>query len=100
VAWDDDAAVGIAGTYVERDGKRWLISMWTDSSVRRHGVGRALVDAVVAFARDAGSSELLLEVTHGNEAALALYRSCGFEETRLGAPHADGESTQELRLVL
>src|SRR6266576_3186540 len=46
------------------------------------------------------SRELLLEVTDGNDAAFALYRSCGFEETGRGEPHSDGERTRELRLRL
>jgi len=50
LAWDGDAVVGIAGTYVEDHGKRWLISMWTDPAARRRRVGRTLADTVVAFA--------------------------------------------------
>jgi len=99
LAWDGDAPVGIAGTYAE-DGDRWLISMWTDPATRGRGVGRALVDAVVEFARAAGSAELLLEVTHGNERAHALYRSCGFEDGEEGEPHPDGMRTHGMRLAL
>jgi ribosomal protein S18 acetylase RimI-like enzyme len=100
LAWDGDDAVGIVGTYVEDDGNRWLISMWTDPERRGEGVGRALVETVAAFARAAGSSELLLEVTLGNDSALALYRACGFEETGSGRPHSDGEPTRDMRLAL
>jgi ribosomal protein S18 acetylase RimI-like enzyme len=100
LAWDGHDAVGIVGTYVEEDGNRWLISMWTDPGRRGRGVGRALVETVVAFARAAGSRELLLEVTHDNDGAFALYRSCGFEVTGRGDPHSGGEPTRELRLAL
>lgn len=99
LAWDGDASVGIAGTYVDAD-TRWLISMWTAPEARGRGVGRALVDAVVTFARDAGSDELRLEVTEGNDAAAALYRSCGFVANGIGDPHADGTATHLMRLVL
>jgi ribosomal protein S18 acetylase RimI-like enzyme len=100
LAWEGGAPVGIAGTYLEEDGDRWLISMWTDPALRGRGVGRALVNEVVAFARAAGSTELLLEVTHGNDAARALYRACGFEDGSPGLPHPDGEPTHGMRLVL
>jgi GNAT superfamily N-acetyltransferase len=100
LAWDGDEVVGIAGTYVEPDGNRWLISMWTDPAQRGRGVGRGLVEAVVAFARAAGSTELLLEVTSGNDAAHALYRACGFEDDGPGLPHPDGEPTRGMRLAL
>jgi ribosomal protein S18 acetylase RimI-like enzyme len=100
LAWDGHDPVGIVGTYVEDDGNRWLISMWTDPARRRQGVGRTLVETVVAFARKTGSREVVLEVTVGNDSAFALYRACGFEETGSGRPHSDGESTRNMRLVL
>ena len=46
---------------------------------RRAGVGRALVDAVVADARAAGAARVSLQTEVSNDRALALYRSAGFE---------------------
>lgn len=46
---------------------------------RRRGVGRALVDAAVADARAAGAARISLQTEVGNDQALALYRSAGFE---------------------
>jgi GNAT superfamily N-acetyltransferase len=99
LAWVDDEPVGIAGTFVD-DGTRWLISMWTTPALRGRGVGRALVDAVVAFARGAGTTEVLLEVTDGNEGARALYRGCGFVDAGPGEGHDDGTATWLMRLAL
>jgi GNAT superfamily N-acetyltransferase len=79
LAWDDDAPVAIAGTYVEDDGVRWLISMWVDPAARGRGLGAELVEAVAVFARESGSRELSLEVTDGNDPARRLYERCGFE---------------------
>jgi GNAT superfamily N-acetyltransferase len=97
LAWDGATPIGIVGTFVE-DNRRWLISMWTDPAARGRGVGRALVAAIVSFARGAGSGELFLEVTEGNDAARSLYLSCGFEADGAQEPHDPSTRTMRLRL--
>lgn len=46
---------------------------------RRGGLGRALMGALIAEARDRGVREVLLEVRADNQGARALYESLGFE---------------------
>jgi RimJ/RimL family protein N-acetyltransferase len=46
---------------------------------RRRGVGRALLQAAEDWARGAGIRKLELHVFPYNEAAIALYESCGYE---------------------
>ena len=46
----------------------------------RLGIGRALVNACVKCAKDAGYKQLELDVVADNEAALSLYKSSGFVE--------------------
>jgi ribosomal protein S18 acetylase RimI-like enzyme len=46
----------------------------------RRGAGRALVDAAVSRAREAGAGKVSLRVLGPNTAARALYRRCGFVE--------------------
>ena len=46
---------------------------------RRRGVGRALLEAAEQWARGAGIRKLELHVFPYNEAAIALYESCGYE---------------------
>ncbi len=46
---------------------------------RRNGVGRALIEAVIAAARLIGYRKLRLETASFMESAQALYRSLGFE---------------------
>ena len=46
---------------------------------RRQGVGTALLDAAVEWAREAGVRKLELHVFPWNEAAIALYEAFGFE---------------------
>jgi GNAT superfamily N-acetyltransferase len=99
LAWDGAAAVGIVGTFPAEDGRRWLIAMWTDPGARGRGVGRALVEAIATFVRDAGSRELFLQVLEGNDTASSLYCSCGFEDVGPGESHQN-RPTREMRLAL
>jgi RimJ/RimL family protein N-acetyltransferase len=46
---------------------------------RRQGVGTALLEAAVEWAREAGIRKLELHVFPWNEAAIALYEAFGFE---------------------
>ena len=55
-----------------------VIGMMVRSEARRHGVGRGLLDACIALARQAGLETLTLSVTAGNAAAIGLYESTGF----------------------
>lgn len=63
-----------------------LASMWVAPQARRRGVGRALVDAVVA---EAGGRAVVLRVMAGNAAAVQAYRAAGFEPLD-GPPDAEG----------
>lgn len=55
-----------------------LYQMWVAPSCRRHGVGRALVDAAAAWAHAMGARHFELDVTCDNEAAVRLYEGAGF----------------------
>ena len=47
---------------------------------RRHGLGRVLMQHLIAEARDRGATEIFLEVRADNPNAQALYESLGFEQ--------------------
>ena len=57
----------------------WLISMWVAPEFRRRGIGSALVDLVVAWARENGIGRLVLDVADVNAQAIALYGTKGFK---------------------
>jgi GNAT superfamily N-acetyltransferase len=62
---------------------RWFL---VDPSARGTGLGRRLLDAAIAFSRDAGYERIVLWTVGGLEAAQHLYRQAGFE--RLAATPA------------
>jgi ribosomal protein S18 acetylase RimI-like enzyme len=56
-----------------------LEDLFVAAEARGHGVGRALVELAVERARLRGCRRIELDVNDANDAALALYRSFGFD---------------------
>ncbi len=77
-----------------------LVSMWTDPSVRRAGLGKRLIDAVVEWARASHAERVELWVTRGNDPARHLYESMGFVETGDHQPLPSDPCKDEIRMVL
>jgi ribosomal-protein-alanine N-acetyltransferase len=73
----------IAGFIVARAaGSEWEIeNVAVEPDLRRSGIARQLVTAVVAQARSAHATAIFLEVRESNLAARELYRSLGFVES-------------------
>ncbi len=69
---------------------------------RRHGLGRALMNALMVEARDRGASELFLEVRDDNPAAQRLYESLGFDRiaVRPNYYQPDGVDAIVMRLTI
>ena len=63
----------------------WLEDLFVRSSARRAGLGRGLVEAACERAVARACRRIQLDVEEDNEAALALYASCGFELTPIGS---------------
>jgi GNAT superfamily N-acetyltransferase len=83
VAEEDAAPVGLVFGLVDRErgDAAHLGGMWVDPSARGHGVGRALGDAVLGWARARCFRRIVLWVTEGNSSAIALYEGLGFAPT-------------------
>ena len=79
VAELQEAAAGMAsGTAPNPDGSVELISMWVAPFARGRGVGHALLNAVIEWAREQQASRVALGVLEGNERAVAFYHRHGF----------------------
>lgn len=77
-----------------------LYGMWVDPRFRGSGVGRALVDAVIAQARAGGKRRVVLHVVAGNEPASRLYERAGFVLTGHTVPYALDDQLVELEMEL
>lgn len=102
LAVHEGAGVAMGGGYVPPDADvdvAWLWGMWTDPAVRGRGVGRLVLDRLVAWAQDAGRTPYL-HVTEGNDAARALYVSCGFVPTGVWEPLREGSPLRIEEMVL
>ena len=84
---DDPATIGLFG-------------MWVAPEARGHGLGRRLVDEVVAWAQASGARAVRLGVIRGNGPAVELYRRAGFLLTDEHRPLRSDPSREVERMVL
>jgi len=102
-AFDGGEVAGVAGLrFEQREKIRQKVTpfgMYVRPHCRAQGVGRRLVLSAIAHARGrSGVTVIQPTVTEGNDAALALYESCGF--VRFGVePLAIGVDSRYLAKV-
>ena len=77
------------------------LGLMVAAEYRRRGIGRALLDRAVDWARGAGVRKLELHVFPWNEPAIALYESYGFEREGLRRGHyvRDGEEVDAILMA-
>lgn len=79
VAESEGQMVGMALGALQDAARAQLLAMWVAPAARGSGAARQLVEAVIAWVREAGAQQIMLNVLEGNAAATGLYRACGFE---------------------
>jgi len=78
-----------------------VLNVATREDRRRRGIGRALMDVVVEYARGQRVRHVLLEVRRSNGSAIALYRRVGFFAMGVRARYyPDDEDAVEMVLML
>ena len=81
-AYEGAELVGMVGlereTRAKNRHKATVVGMYVAPAAAGRGVGRALLEALLAHARAQGIASLVLTVTHGNDHALRLYEGAGF----------------------
>lgn len=77
VAYEEEKLLGYAGVYCTAD-EGEITNIAVSPSARRHGVGHALMEALVNALADRQIDRIVLEVRVSNEAAIRLYEQMGF----------------------
>lgn len=100
LALDGEAPVGAVALIVLGDGSVELAKMGVRPSAQGKGVGRMLVAAALARARQMGMRRVYIETNARLETAIRLYRDAGFVplEQRMPSPYARADVQLELIL--
>jgi putative acetyltransferase len=72
--------IGTVGLYQVTEDEAMLRKMYVSPEARGTGLGRKLLEEVLAFAKEAGYESIVLESMNTMHAAIALYQSAGFVE--------------------
>jgi len=101
-AWQGDALVGFGALKELDDTHGEVKSMRAAPAARRSGVGRAMLDHIVAEARRRGYARLSLETGTAalHAPAISLYRSAGFVSCEPFADYQESPHNQFMRLDL
>lgn len=83
VAVKDDEPIGCCALLALAPGEYEVSKMAVTESFQSHGIGRRLLERIVAEARAAGAHRLSLETNKKLEAAIRLYESFGFRHLPL-----------------
>ena len=93
------APAGIVGGFETAPGTIELVSLWARPDARGHGIGQALVETVIGWARARGISRVHLWVAENNDHARLLYERCGFSPTAERQPLPSNVELIEIGMV-
>ena len=97
VAWLDDRPVGMGGLVPDEESGGWsVVAMWVDPSARGLGIGRRVLEHLLATVPS--EDDVMLWVAEGNRAR-ALYARVGFVATGEVVPLRPGSSVTKARMV-
>ena len=101
VAVVGDRWVGMARGYLEPPVAH-LIAVYVQPASRGRGIGQAISQAIVEWARERGAGEVLLSVSDWNEGARRVYKRLGFTSTGVqeSLPWDASVTESEMRLEL
>ena len=99
VALDDDEVVGYAGLSVVDQDESWVQNIAVRRDVQKRGVGRALLEALLAEAARRGVRKTLLEVAVDNAPAQHLYATYDFEPIGIRRGYYQPSNTDALVMM-
>jgi streptothricin acetyltransferase len=78
-AYADDELAGQLRIMKYWNGYAYIDDVAVDTKYRRQGIGRALIERAIEWAREKGFPGIMLETQNNNVVGCKLYESCGFE---------------------
>lgn len=101
IATEADDCLGLVDLVpgAERRETAELAGMWVHPRRRRSGIGRAVTEAAIAWARAHGFATVALWVVESNESAIGLYEACGFDRAGDPVPVRGHEGLRQLYLT-
>jgi [ribosomal protein S18]-alanine N-acetyltransferase len=102
VAVEDGEVIGYGGLAAGGTGppaEAWIQNIGVRREAQRRGIGRALLEALLAEARRRGATEVLLEVAVDNAPAQKLYANYGFEPVGIRRGYYQPTNTDALVML-
>ena len=96
VAEENEKVAGYAGLSVVDQEESWVQNIAVDRRAQRGGIGRQLLEALLA---EAGKRKVLLEVAVDNVPAQALYASYDFEPVGIRRGYYQASNTDALVMM-
>ncbi len=81
-------------------GEAHILNLCVRPEVRRHGLGRKILNYLVDLARRHDADTVLLEVRPSNRAAVSLYHELGFNEVGTRRNYYPAENGREDAMIL
>jgi ribosomal protein S18 acetylase RimI-like enzyme len=102
LALDRGQAVGVVATQYETWNRRLIIwHLYVNTSHRRHGIGRRLLNIALSAAREAGARTAWVETTNLNLPGVRAYEHLGFQVCGLDTSLYDATASEgEVALFL
>jgi len=99
VATEDDEVLGYAGLAVTTPQEAWVQNIAVRRDAQRRGIGRALLEALLAEAARHRARKILLEVAVDNAPAQKLYAEYGFEPVGVRRGYYQPSNTDALVMM-
>jgi ribosomal-protein-alanine N-acetyltransferase len=99
VALDGERIVGYAGLAVTAPDEAWVQNIGVRKDAQRRGLGRRLLEALLAEAGRRGTPKVLLEVAVDNGPAQKLYAEYGFEAVGIRRGYYQPSNTDALVMM-
>lgn len=99
VALDGDLVAGYAGLAVVHSDEAWVQNIAVRRDRQRHGVGRLLLEALLAEVTRRRVTQVLLEVAVDNVAAQRLYATYDFEPVGIRRGYYQPSNTDALVMM-